>query len=298
MNTHLNEILRLIGFLASHGMVCLVLVSGCANRSGTDQEFSLSEPPACQVAGIQPLIDQALESFDTAPLISQLYRDVLKREPDLEGLAFWAGDLRGKLLACGSDHGTAGQNCRQDQLLLAYGAFFQSSERQVVTLYQTMLRRNPDLGGQKFWNTQALQFGINEVIRALLRSEEYQGRNLLADSRSFVTSLYQDFLGRAPETWFWADHLDSQLASCGADAGCEENARVDTVKAFLVSAESLTHDVYDGMLLRSERYGPGYRSVDPDGARFWANNSETSGAQATLRAFLESAEFSERSGCR
>jgi hypothetical protein len=91
--------------------------------------------------------------------VDRLYRRVLDRAPDASGLAAWSGALRAGL----------------PRTTLA-ASFFQSVEHRtarVVGLYETLLGRRPEPGGQAYWVDQLLR--VDDVVLAALlaASQEY-----------------------------------------------------------------------------------------------------------------------------
>jgi hypothetical protein len=120
----------------------------------------------------------------TNSFVAALYKDVLKRDPDTDGLNFYTG-------------------------LLAKGALpsaivadvWQSAEHrgiEVDSYYQTLLHRTFDPAGRQVWVNRMLA-GMSEeaVMAGFLGSSEYQQFKL--SSKSFVDALYQDVLSRPAE---------------------------------------------------------------------------------------------------
>jgi hypothetical protein len=130
----------------------------------------VSDPPAAQ-------LNQAY--------VAQLYRELLQRQPDAGGLAYWSGLL---------EQGTAPQQVAQE--ILASPEYRGVEVRQ---LYATYLHREPEpLGLAAF--TQFLSAGgtAEQAAALILSSPEYRDRAGDSDP-GFLDALYQDALGRAPD---------------------------------------------------------------------------------------------------
>jgi hypothetical protein len=126
--------------------------------------------------------------------VRQHYLDFLGREPDQEGLQFWAGQIA----SCGGD-----PSCAERKRVDVSRAFFYSgefitgnpsfaeglrgtrayNEAFVEQCYLRYLQRPPDAEGFQFWagklNRRVPQVGdvdYSEMIRAFIVSGEYRGR--------------------------------------------------------------------------------------------------------------------------
>lgn len=91
----------------------------------------------------------------------------------------------------------------------------------VIHYYQAILRRNPDPGGQAYWEgeaarLQSLGASVNEAFYAMAMSffgsSEYASLN--RDNAGFVTDMYQTFFNRAPDAGglaYWTGQMASGL---------------------------------------------------------------------------------------
>src|SRR5205823_13663913 len=115
--------------------------------------------------------------------VIQVYRDLLGREVESAGLAFWSGFL---------DQGVTGVE--------VVGAIERSGEYRtdlVQGLYQQLLGRQADAAGlSSFVAALATGSTVNQVKVSLLSSEEYFDR-AGGTANGFLNRLYQDVLGRA-----------------------------------------------------------------------------------------------------
>ncbi len=132
--------------------------------------------------------------------VDGFYQQFLKRAPDPAGRQVWINQF------------LAGMN---EETMMA--AFMNTPEYQankasntsfVIAVYQDVLNRNPDPGGQAFW-VGALNNGQltrNQVATGLINTPERHVK--------LVTSYYLDFFRRQPDSFglaFWVDQLNSGL---------------------------------------------------------------------------------------
>jgi hypothetical protein len=107
--------------------------------------------------------------LDSAGFVRRVYQNVLGREPDAPGLAYWRGIL---------DAGTL----TRGQVMAAFSESpeyvgVSSDPVLVIMAYVGMLRRAPDVGGFNSWSNY-LEAGNSPfaLIQAFLDSAEYRGR--------------------------------------------------------------------------------------------------------------------------
>ena len=124
--------------------------------------------------------------------VTQLYRDVLKREPDQGGLTAWTGMLKSG----------QGQDSKAQQALRAEvaQAFVNSAEYRmdvVQGFYNTLLHRAADPAGLNAWTTFLAQGGTQPQLEAkLLGSDEYFTTRGGGTVNGYLQALYQDVLNR------------------------------------------------------------------------------------------------------
>jgi len=127
--------------------------------------------------------------------LTELYRDVLGREPDDAGRTEWVAAL-----ANGVAPGEAA------------GSFVRSPEAMdafLRGLYSGLLRREPDAAGLDEWKAAMAGGMAKEAARAeFLASGEYWSVVAGSDRRRMVEMLYQDVLGRTAS----AEEVDGWLA--------------------------------------------------------------------------------------
>jgi sugar lactone lactonase YvrE len=122
-----------------------------------------------------------------AAFVSQLYRDLLGREPDAGGLAYWTGLL---------DSGQA----TTYQVAWAIESSSEYHLREVRDIYRRLLRREADPIGLAGWTQYLDQGGTAESLQALiLGSGEYFTRIAGGTIDGFLEALYGDVLHRAAD---------------------------------------------------------------------------------------------------
>ena len=195
----------------------------------------------------------ALRIVDFAALVTQLYQDILGRDPDAGGLAFWTNALA---------TGTSLHDART--------AFANSGEAQAALagIYLRELGRAPDPAGILFC-TNALIAGTSTLNT--LRSDFASS----AESQANLAGIYQRELGRAPDPAGIAFCTNALITGTSLD---------DLRGAFASSAESQAN--LAGIYLRELGRAP-----DPVGIAFCTNALATGTSIDDLRgAFASSAE--------
>jgi uncharacterized delta-60 repeat protein len=210
---------------------------------------------------------------DDREFARQQYRDFLAREGDPLGVQYW----RDRTLATSRD--------------VVIEEFLRSPEFEgriapVMRLYLAYFLRVPDYAGLQFWvdfsRTESLE-GISDAFAA---SPEFAARYGSATDEEFVALVYQNVLGRAPDTAgrdFWV----GQLAS-GARTRGQVMVAFSESAEFIESSRSevLVAMLYAGMLRREP---------DAAGFEFWTGYIDSGESPNLLiRNFRESSEYEER----
>lgn len=126
-----------------------------------------------------------------ATFVRNLYREVLGRDPDASGQAFWLG-----FLASG---GPAGALAQQHVMVQDFLSSTEYRAHLVNCFYENFLHRAADSGGQQYFVGQ-IGAGVDPrvVLGEIVGSTEYT--NLHGGTgKAFVDALYQDVLGRAAD---------------------------------------------------------------------------------------------------
>lgn len=93
--------------------------------------------------------------------ISNLYRTVLGREPDIDGLEYWVGTP------------STIEEIRNE--------FAKSPEAivvktfQLISMYKELFKRDADLAGVKYW--ALVPSSIDDIRKEFMKSEEYKNAN-------------------------------------------------------------------------------------------------------------------------
>jgi hypothetical protein len=205
----------------------------------------------------------------------QQYRDFLSREAETAGLAGWTNIL------------TAGTQSREQ----AIQSFFNSQEFQngvppVVRLYLGYFNRIPDHDGLFGW-VSALRGGaaLGTVSGAFAASQEFQNTYGALSNADFVTLVYRNVLGRAPDTAGfdgWLAQLNAGLTRGNMMIGFTESQEYQNNtrnNVFVIM-------MYEGMLRRA---------AEQAGYEGWVNYMNAGGSGLDLtRGFLNSLEYRYR----
>jgi hypothetical protein len=190
-----------------------------------------STPPVAPVPGTPP----------NQCFVMQLYRDLLGREADPGGLANWSGQLDRGLVT-------------RAQVAMGIEGSVEFRLRALQAIYNQLLQRPLDQSGGYTW-MGFLQGGgtLEQVADFVLGSQEYYVRRGGGTDSGFLTAVYGDVLGRAPDAGAagWG-----QAMRAGA-------TRTAVAQAILASTESNVREVqgiYRGLLRRN---------ADPSGLTAW-----------------------------
>jgi hypothetical protein len=140
-----------------------------------------------------------LLSLSTAPfptpeaVVEFAYRDVLARPPDLPGLLFWAGRIRGGL-----------DNAASTFAYLVASHEFAGVGEPVVRLYRGYFGRLPDPAGLRYWMGVARERGLGFVSASFASSPEFTSTYGALDDGAFVDRVYRNVLGRSPDAAGWS----------------------------------------------------------------------------------------------
>jgi len=219
--------------------------------------------------------------------LKNLYLNVLSRTADAGGLAFWEASVNNGEVS-GAEVMTA---------------FFSSSEftnrnlndlDYITTLYQVILQRSPDAGGQTAW-LNALESGFPraDMLKAFLGTAEFAAvcasYNIPAMIKNkiltFVEHLYVELLGRASDPAglaYWSGELAAQTLTGS-----------DVVRGFTSSSELIGSALSDQEYVNKLYTALLGRPADAGGLDAWTN-AISSGAvtrNQALEGFLASQEF-------
>jgi Ca2+-binding RTX toxin-like protein len=149
---------------------------------------------------------KAYANLDNTGFVTLLYTNVLGRAPDPAGLANWVSLMdsgarsREQVVLGFSDSTEFRQNTAASALAFSREGVQMSFSDDVFRLYQATLDRDPDLAGFLNWTGKlagGLSFGT--VISGFVNSAEFRATYGQTSDREFVTLLYANVLGRAPD---------------------------------------------------------------------------------------------------
>lgn len=250
-------------------------VDNCADLAADTDNDGI---PNCLEAGSGRVNGAKDNDIFTGNLLfsAQQYRDFLSREPDADGLNFWTSAL-----ATGTH--TRGRMAE---------SFFNSAEFQgviapVARLYFAYFRRIPDYGGLQYWiGRYRTGTAMGDISQAFAGSQEFVNTYGALDNTQFVTLVYQNVLGRAPDAAglaFWV----GELASGARDRGTVMlNFSESPEYRGIIGNEVYVTMMYVGMLRREPEQA---------GFDYWLGylDSGASGL-ALINGFLGSAEYRNR----
>ncbi|MBR5960518.1 MAG: DUF4214 domain-containing protein [Clostridia bacterium] len=233
----------------------------------------------------------------TRGFVTRMYKVVLDRDPDPNGLDYWVNMLdSGKLQA--ADIVTGFFNSTE------YTGKNKKNEEVVKDCFNAMLGRDPDQSGMTYWKA-IMDYGMtsDRVCAGFLGSQEFIGlansygikpgtitlknaRDLNIERTAFVYRLYQDCLKRKPDVnglENWCKQLSNGYAGTAVASG------------FVFSNE------YKNTLPSNEEYiDMLYRTImgrEPDqgGKTNWVNQlNYTISREKALNGFMFSPEFSAK----
>lgn len=175
-------------------------------------------------------------------------------------------------------------------------------QSQIFRMYQATLGRAPDAPGLIFWSGQlASGAGLDSIAGGFVNSAEFQARFGSPDNAGFVTLLYNNVLGRAPDQGgfdFWLGELSAGRSVTSVVLGFSESPEFIQSTQF-ASAAFATTTLYgpgEGQIFRIYQTTLG-RAPDDSGFLFWTGELAKGASLADIvSGFTGSAEFLSRFG--
>jgi hypothetical protein len=200
--------------------------------------------------------------------ISRVYLDLLQRAPDAAGQSYF-GSVLGQ--------GPAGTL----QVARAIAGSPEAHELTARSLYQRLLHREADPAGLDGLTALLAPGGTAKTAEAaLLGSEEYFATRSGGTDAGFLTALYGDLLGRAP------DDAGAALYGSLLQNGTPRSAVADLVLHSPEADQVLVRGIYRELL---------HREADPDGLNFWVGLLGQGVGEEVVRArFVASDEYAAR----
>lgn len=191
-------------------------------------------------------------------VIKKLYKDVLGREADDEGLSYWLN----------KDPLSRGGITSQEEAQMRT-SFEQSPEYNITKLYKEELGRTPDKEGYEYWTKQdpRMSGGVDpqeykELQQAFRESSEYKKLQEVGPKTEAVQQAYQETFGRAadPEGLkYWS------TAGNAPTVGGLKEALAASAKAQPTGEDRIR-------LAYREALG---RDPDAEGLKYWSTSSGT-----------------------
>ena len=164
-------------------------------------------------------------SLTNAGFVNLVYLNVLRRSPDDAGRIHWNARLANGM--------------SRSAMMMAFAespefykktntiAPHSSAEGKIRRLYEAFFLRNPDASGLTYWLGVLDRGGLSTVAGQLAASPEFQNRYGTLSDRAFVTLVYNNVLGRAPDANgfdFWTGKLSNGMSRGSMMIGFSEAA--------------------------------------------------------------------------
>ncbi|MGA9995206.1 MAG: DUF4214 domain-containing protein [Pyrinomonadaceae bacterium] len=227
--------------------------------------------------------------------VRQNYIDFLGREPDVDGLNYWTGQIE----QCGGD-----ARCINSRRIDVSAAFFKESEFQdsgsyIYRLYRGALGRQLDYA--EFSNDRKGVVGGANLE---------QSKVAFADAFVQRAEFIEKYKSAQTAESFVSNLIDTMRESAGVDlsgqyntllsryqAGSSINQSRSLVVREAIDAASFKDAVYNHSFVLMEYYGYLKRDPDQAGLDFWINvlnNREPNNYRGMVCSFLTSAEYQKR----
>lgn len=249
------------GFSGSDTFSFTVTDDGGGEATSAAATVSLTITPAPTPPVPPPVAEPVNRAF-----VAQVYRDVLKREADPNGLTFWVGQM--------------GQGLSNTDVVLAI-----QNSQEGQTLYcqevcQDLLGRAPTDAELEAVLAAFGLGGTREQIKAALAGSEGFFQLSGGSNEAFVDNLYQEALGRAPDA---------------AGRGNFLQALADGFTREQVTAVVLASDEYREHVVQGYYQQLLGRGADPTGLPFWKEQFRLGArAEQVITGFLTSSEYLTR----
>ena len=177
-------------------------------------------------------------NLNDSDFVSQLYRNVLDREPDGAEVQGWVdaigtGTTRAQVVLGFSE---SAEYIEKTRPAVEEGLWLRDDDAaSVARLYSATLDRLPDQDGLASW-TDAIKTGtsLQQVADGFVGSAEFQGRYGNLGDAAFVELLYDNVLDRAPDPEglsAWTDALASGMTRSEVVTGFSESLEYIGIRA-------------------------------------------------------------------
>lgn len=254
--------------------VSVTFAATCTSTVDTDND---GIPDCIETAqGTNPNVKDNDVFGNSQLFVKQQYRDFLLREGDASGISGWVNAINSSALT------------RRQVIDSFFGSTeFQSNRAPIVRLYFAFFLRIPDYAGLLGWMNNAKNgMTLSQISENFAQSSEFLTRYGSLTNDQFVTLLYQNVLGRVPDSagkTGWVNQLNAGSMTRG-----------QVMLAFSESSENVTKSVnkvkvtmlYVALLRRS-----------PDQSSFNSAVTAMNGGVSFLdliTGFLNSTEYRKR----
>jgi hypothetical protein len=251
-----------------------------------------------QSTAVLTITDDAVElptnpNDEAQNFVYQQYHDLLNREPDAGGLAYWTGQIT----QCGND-----QNCLNTKRKDIAAAFYIELEFQET--------------GYFVYRMQKASYGTQPTYLQFMADRSRIDANKLKPSKqAFTTAWMQraNFKAAYPDA-MPADQYVNKLYDTAGLVGYQAE-RLQAIQALMSNTTTraqVLRDVIETPAFKTQEYNPAFvlmqyfgylrRDADPAGYQFWLNvinnqvANDTSGYHAMVCGFVTSAEYQDRFG--
>ncbi|MFG6177121.1 ExeM/NucH family extracellular endonuclease [Halomonas sp. THAF12] len=181
--------------------------------------------------------------MSTEILLANLYRDILLREPDASGMAYWKGQLEGE-----------SQSLSEVAQAFLDSQEFHATVAPVIALYEQQLLRQPDLPGLRFWVGELREgLSLEEIGSAMHASEEADDDIASLSDEAWLEGAYANVFDRQPDPEGQSYWLQ-QLAAGGS--------RSDIVATLQASEEGIARQEQRHLTSILEDDGPPEQALD------------------------------------
>lgn len=259
----------------------------------TSEQFSTSLTNAVEVTYIPRALINPLDN--NYFFVSQQYRDLLNREPDLGGLGYWSGQIN----SCGTD-----QICLIRQRVGISAAFFIELEFQrtgsfVYRSFKGGLGRQPNYVEFTADRPQIIEGPNLEQTKqayelAFVQRTEFVNKYAAATTaQTFVDALIANILANSQVD---LTGIRNDLITAYNNGGSIAQGRANATR-LAIDATSFQNAEYNPAFVLMQYFGYLGRDPEPAGYQFWLgilNNAVPGNFQAMVCAFITSAEYQQR----
>jgi hypothetical protein len=138
--------------------------------------------------------------YSAGQLVTQQYKDVLRRNPSADDVAYWSARV--------------GDSWSPGQFIAHLEASSEADDRvhAVTRLYRAYFLRNPDHNGLTYWlNRRGEGRTIASISQSFATSSEFKSRYGSLSNAAFVDRVYRNVLGRPADsggTTYWVSRLN------------------------------------------------------------------------------------------